>query len=245
MNLDAHYQVLQPVPSGGTVRTLRARQVAGGREVMVHLFEDSGGAIERQVRDLPRAKREMILAQGLHSGAPCVVTELLPHGIMFEDWLKHGTLFQTGKWDSTKDPEAVDFAPTQVLPQVLPTEAPQTPVPAEPSDSTRIIKPSGGAEAPTQALPQNKPAAPLSSSMPTQAIPQAWTPASPPTPPKPVPPPYQPPPAKPAAPPQPAPKPRLTAPPAPKQANYLLPLVYALSATVVALLAVVIYLLRR
>lgn len=244
MNLDAHYQVLQPVPSGGTVRTFRARQVAGGREVMVHLYEDSGGAIDRQVRDLPRAKREMILAQGLHSGAPCVVTELLPHGIMFEDWLKHGTLFHTGKWDSTKDAEAVDSAPTQVLPQVLPAEAPQTPVPAEPSNSTRIIQTSGAADAPTQALPQNKPAAPLASSMPTQAIPQAWTPAAPPTPPKPVPPPHQPPPAQPVAPAPPAPKPKLTA-PAPKQANYLLPLVYALSATVVALLAVVIYLLRR
>src|SRR5689334_8010854 len=98
MSLDAQYQVFHAMPDTGKVQTLRAHQTASGREVMVHLILSDAAGVDRQVRALPTAKADLILAQGIHSGKPAVVTEVLPHGIPFEEWLEPGTIFHTGRW---------------------------------------------------------------------------------------------------------------------------------------------------
>jgi hypothetical protein len=149
MSLDARYQLYQPIPGTGKTRTFRAFEMPGAREVMVHLLDPDTPAIDRQIQDLPPAKRSLILAQGLHSGVSAVVTEVLLPGVTLSDWLK---------------PAAGNFAPTQLLSQMK-----VPPVPAAPAgEITKMINPSGSA-LPTQAIPQMPPS---DGSSPTKTLPQ-------------------------------------------------------------------------
>jgi hypothetical protein len=146
MNLDAQYELSYALTASGTTRSFRALESQGGKEVMLHLLEGDWAAIERQMRALPAAKRDLILAMGVHSGAPCVVTEVLPHSITFDEWLKPGTLFHRGRWITGP----AESAPTQQLPQM------STNAGAEPSELTKMLS-SAGSSLPTQALPQMRP----------------------------------------------------------------------------------------
>src|ERR1043165_9500463 len=86
MSFYSQYELLEPIP-GGTARTFKARQLASGRFVMVHLLVGTAAVLDRQIDGLAAEKKALVLDRGSNDGTPYVVTSPLPAGISFDEWV--------------------------------------------------------------------------------------------------------------------------------------------------------------
>jgi len=120
MSFYSQYELLEPVP-GGTVRTFKARQLASGRDVLVHLIVAGGESLDWQLAGLTPEKRAQILDSGIHEGTRYVVSTALPAGVKFEEWLAAPPVSapphiedvgsRVGKWDISRLHPATTGAP--------------------------------------------------------------------------------------------------------------------------------------
>ena len=86
MSFYSQYELLEPIP-GGTARTFKARQLASGRFVMVHLLVGTAAVLDRQIDGLAAEKKALVLDRGSNDGTPYVVTSPLPAGMSFDEWV--------------------------------------------------------------------------------------------------------------------------------------------------------------
>src|ERR1044071_6910318 len=109
MSFYQQYELQELIP-GGTVKTFKARQIATGRDVRVHLIVSNSQSVLRQVKALVGEKRSLVIDHGEDSGTTYVVTAPLPGGVNFEQWLNAPgvgsstlpELQRVGQWDVTK-----------------------------------------------------------------------------------------------------------------------------------------------
>src|SRR5262245_60023349 len=87
MSFYTEYELLEPLP-GGIVKSFKARHIKSKREVRLHLLVGGNDGVVQQVKSLPPEKRPMILDQGTHEGTVFYVTQPLPEGAAFEQWLR-------------------------------------------------------------------------------------------------------------------------------------------------------------
>ena len=89
MDFYQKYELIDPLPGEGT-RSFRARQIATGREVVVHLL--TGGktpvndALLTRLRMLPEASLRKLIEVGDNEGTTFVATEAPPF-LHLADWL--------------------------------------------------------------------------------------------------------------------------------------------------------------
>src|SRR6516164_6308498 len=120
MSFYSQYELLEPV-AGGAAKTFKARQVASGRFVMVHLLLGESAPLAGRVAALPPEKRAQVLDQGTHEGTPYVVTAPLPVGTNFEEWVGPAVPVaepkekdiggRAGQWDVTRFRATLTGAP--------------------------------------------------------------------------------------------------------------------------------------
>src|SRR5689334_2228727 len=98
MDIHSKYEVLESIREGA-VQTFRARQIAGGREVLVHVTNADNARVIEAVRLLPPEKRFHLIEQSLDSGKLVFVTDSSV-GTGVEEWLGLATadrFARTGK----------------------------------------------------------------------------------------------------------------------------------------------------
>ena len=99
MDLDNRYELGEVIANDSESKTFRAREVATGRGVLVHiLFGGKPAAHKERLLDLllqrlvdPSAeKRRQILEISDYKGMPYAVTEVLPDFRTLREWLEAG-----------------------------------------------------------------------------------------------------------------------------------------------------------
>src|SRR5690349_17108034 len=86
MSFYSQYELLEPIP-GGTAKTFKARQLASGRFVMVHLLVGPAAVLDSRIDALGTEKKALVLDRGSNDGTPYVVTSPLPAGVNFDEWV--------------------------------------------------------------------------------------------------------------------------------------------------------------
>lgn len=86
MNLEKNYQLTEVLRDDG-VRTVRAREIVGGRLLQVHFFNVPGEqALFDQLRGLPLSARRDLLETGYEGQTPYIVTDPLPENTTARAW---------------------------------------------------------------------------------------------------------------------------------------------------------------
>ncbi len=161
MNIEKQFQVLGLLRDDG-IRTFRAKEIASGRDLQVHIFHsDAPGnrALFEQLRALPLSTRHELLELGFEDKAPYIVTDPLPRETDARAWFGRllrpvetaaddaSKFTKVGVWKtgvelrrpepSGAGPEPGEF--TRMF-QGTPHAQPD-PAPAEPGEFTRMFQP--------------------------------------------------------------------------------------------------------
>jgi hypothetical protein len=152
MDLDNKYELGEVVAHDSESKTFRARALAGGREVFVHILFGVPSApgrdtllnllLQRAVDPSPE-KRAQIIEVSDHKGMPYAVTQPLASFTGVRNWLE-------GHWPA--QPAPVEPAP--------PPPPPAKPTPAAPAHDDEFMKLFGGAAQEPPAAPKPAPVAP-------------------------------------------------------------------------------------
>src|SRR5689334_24657735 len=111
MSFYSTYELMELVKDDG-IKSFRAREIATGRDVLVHLFSNPD-SLETQfsiqkIRNLTPEARALVIVEGQHEGTPYVVTSGLPGNVGFRDWLV------SQRTASAKDPQQTPPAPAAI-----------------------------------------------------------------------------------------------------------------------------------
>src|SRR5271156_5545237 len=153
MDFYQKYELIDPLPGEGT-RSFRARQIATGREVAVHLLVGGKSAenetLLTRLRSLPEGSLRKLIEVGDNEGTTFVATEAPPF-LHLAEWLAEQerdahsaeTLKYThaGTW-------RIPAAPAAPPPPAMPPAAPPAPS-SGPGEFTRMFQQSGAPAPPT------------------------------------------------------------------------------------------------
>src|SRR5580658_1754895 len=167
MDFYQKYELIDPLPGEGT-RSFRARQIASGREVAVHLLVGGKSAendtLLTRLRALPEPSLRKLIEVGDNDGTIFVATEAPPF-LHLSEWLTEQER-AAGAADSLKYTRAGSWKiPT--MPAPPPPVAPQAPPPVAPSSgpgefTSMFQQGSAPVAPPVPAAPQQTPAPPPS-----------------------------------------------------------------------------------
>src|SRR3984957_9362991 len=159
MDFYQKYELIEPLSGEGT-RSFRARQIATGREVTVHLLTGvktpESEALLTRLRLLPEGSLRKLIEVGDNDGTTFVATEAPPF-LHLAEWLAEQEraaqsadalkYTRAGTW---KIPVAPPAPPPQPAPPVMPPPASSS----GPGEFTRMFQQGGGAPAPPTAGPE-------------------------------------------------------------------------------------------
>src|SRR5580692_8220272 len=145
MDFYQKYELIDPLPGDGT-RSFRARQIATGREVAVHLLvggkTGENDTLLSRLRALPEGSLRKLIEVGDNDGTVFVATEAPPF-LHLADWLAE----QERAADSAEALKYTRAGSWKIPAAPAPTVTPQAPPPAAPSSGpgefTRMFQQGG------------------------------------------------------------------------------------------------------
>ncbi len=186
MNIEKQFQLLGLLRDDG-IRTFRAKEIASGRDLQIHIFHSEASEnrlLFERLRALPLNARHELLELGYEDKTPYVVTDPLPRETGARAWFGRllrpvvesaagdaSNFSKVGVWKTAVELPKVDLRgpasePGEFTKMFQGTPHPQA-APAEPGEFTRMFQPS--------AVPAQRPATPPPSPEPLGAEPGEFT----------------------------------------------------------------------